>query len=195
MELIEKNVFLIFYTNFVAPKSGPNMKNSLIRAGQLLLYKFCYMRCNVLFSHIKNCVLKIILDALFEFKSKDKYERKMLNRLKNLERNNDTNSFCLMSPVLFFFGTSKWTNGKRMKQNKGCLKMWCYRISPIQWYEMWKQYLFHCHLNEKRGWINCQKYIIDLASCSTCRHTTCMCEWYLLFVNNICKLNIYFSMK
>ena len=30
----------------------------------------------------KNCVLKIISDALLEFKSKDKYERKMLNRLK-----------------------------------------------------------------------------------------------------------------
>ena len=29
-----------------------------------------------------NIVLKIILYALFEFKSKDKYERKMLNRLK-----------------------------------------------------------------------------------------------------------------
>ena len=28
-----------------------------------------------------NIVLKIISDALFEFKSKDKYERKMLNRL------------------------------------------------------------------------------------------------------------------
>ena len=29
-----------------------------------------------------NIVLKIILDALFEFKSKDKYERKMLNKPK-----------------------------------------------------------------------------------------------------------------
>ena len=36
----------------------------------------------MLFSHVKHFVLKIILDALFEFKSKDKYERKMLNRLK-----------------------------------------------------------------------------------------------------------------
>ena len=49
---------------------------------QILLYKYYYMQCNVLFSHIKNCILKIILDALFEFKSKEKYERKMLNRLK-----------------------------------------------------------------------------------------------------------------
>ena len=40
------------------------------------------MKRNVLFSHVKNCALKMISDALFEFKSKDKYERKMLNRLK-----------------------------------------------------------------------------------------------------------------
>ena len=46
---------------------------------QILLYKYCYTQCNALFKHF---VLKIILDALFEFKSKDKYERKMLNRLK-----------------------------------------------------------------------------------------------------------------
>ena len=26
-----------------------------------------------------------------------------------------------------------------MKQNKSCLKMWCYRNSPIQGYKMWKQ--------------------------------------------------------
>ena len=45
---------------------------------QILLYKYCYMQCNVLFSHIKNCVLKIISDALFEFKSKDKYEKETL---------------------------------------------------------------------------------------------------------------------
>ena len=35
---------------------------------QILLYKYCYMQCNVLFSHVKNCVLKILLNALFEFK-------------------------------------------------------------------------------------------------------------------------------
>ena len=40
------------------------------------------MQCNVLFSHVKNCALKMISDALFEFKSKDKYERKMFNTLK-----------------------------------------------------------------------------------------------------------------
>ena len=176
------------------PKAVPTWKTALLGLDNYCCTNFviCDAMCSFLTSKI---VLKIILDALFEFKSKDKYERKMLNRLKNLERNNDINSFCVMSPVLFFFGTSKWANGKRMKQNKGCLKMWCYRISSIQWYKMWKQYLFHCHVNEKRGWINCRKYIIDLASCSTCRHTTCTCEWYLLFVNNICKLNIYFSMK
>ena len=31
---------------------------------QILLFKYCYMQCNVLFSHVKNCVLKIISDAL-----------------------------------------------------------------------------------------------------------------------------------
>ena len=39
---------------------------------QILLYKYCYMQCNVLFPHVKNCVLKILLDVLFEFKSKGK---------------------------------------------------------------------------------------------------------------------------
>ena len=37
---------------------------------QILLYKYCYMQCNVLFYHVKNCVLKIHFDALFEFKVK-----------------------------------------------------------------------------------------------------------------------------
>ena len=65
------------------------------------------MQCNVLFSHVKTCVLKIILDALFEFKSNDKYERKMLNRLKgNFKRKIYINSFCLMPEALFFFSTS-----------------------------------------------------------------------------------------
>ena len=41
---------------------------------QILLYKYCYMQYNVNFSHVKNCVLKI-LDALFELKCKDKYEK------------------------------------------------------------------------------------------------------------------------
>ena len=40
------------------------------------------MECNVLFSHVKHYVLKIFLDSLFEFKMKDKFERKMLNRLE-----------------------------------------------------------------------------------------------------------------
>ena len=66
------------------------------------------MQCNVLFSHIKNCALKMISDALFEFKSKDKYERKMLNRLKrNFKRKIYINRFCLMSQVLFFFGAGR----------------------------------------------------------------------------------------
>ena len=49
-----------------------------------------------------------ILDALFEFRSKEKYERKMLNRLKrNFKKEICINSFCLMSQVLFFFGASR----------------------------------------------------------------------------------------
>ena len=48
---------------------------------QILLCKYYYMQCNVLFSHIKNCILKMILDALFEFKGKDKYERKIKKNL------------------------------------------------------------------------------------------------------------------
>ena len=87
------------------PHISPKIK--VLRV-QILLYKYCYMQCNVLFSHIKNCVLKIISDALFEFKSKDKYERKMLNRLKrNFKRKIYINSFCLMSQVLFFFGAGR----------------------------------------------------------------------------------------
>ena len=76
----------------------------------ILLYKYCYMQCNVLFSHIKNCVLKIIPGtlSLFEFKSKDKYERQMLNRLKrNFKRKIYINSFCLMSQILSFFGVGR----------------------------------------------------------------------------------------
>ena len=87
-----------------------------IRSVQLLLYKFCctnIVMCSFLMSKI---VLKIILDALFEFKRKDKYERKMLNRLQgNFKRKININTFCLMSQVLSFFGASRWTNGKRMK--------------------------------------------------------------------------------
>ena len=66
------------------------------------------MQCNVLCSHVKNCVLKIISNALLEFKSKDKYERKRLNKLKrNVKRKIYINSICLMSEVLFFFGTGR----------------------------------------------------------------------------------------
>ena len=71
---------------------------------QILLYKYCYMQCNVLFSHVKKCVLKI-LDALFEFKSKEENERKMLNRLRKskfFKRKIYINSFCLMSQVPYF---------------------------------------------------------------------------------------------
>ena len=62
------------------------------------------MQCNVLFSHVKNYVLKIILDALFNFKSKDKYERKILNRLKrNFKRKVYINSFCLKLVSAIFY--------------------------------------------------------------------------------------------
>ena len=50
------------------------------------------MQCNVLFSHIKNYFKNN--SKRFEFKSKDKYERKMINILK-----------------------------RNLKQNKSCLKM------------------------------------------------------------------------
>ena len=62
------------------------------------------MQCNVLFSHVKKCVLKI-LDALFEFKSKEENERKMLKRLRKskfFKRKIYINSFCLMSQVPYF---------------------------------------------------------------------------------------------
>ena len=84
---------------------------------QILLYKYYYMQGNVLFSHVKNCVLKILLDVLFGFKSKDQYERNMLNKLKrSFKRKIYINSFCLMSQVLFFLGSSRWTHGKRTKK-------------------------------------------------------------------------------
>ena len=80
---------------------------------ELLWYKFCCknianMQRNVLFSHVKKCVLKIISDALFEFKNKDNDQRKMLNRLKrNFKRKIYINTFCLMSQVLSFFGAGR----------------------------------------------------------------------------------------
>ena len=62
---------------------------------QILLYA---TQCALIFSHIKNCVLKIILGVLFEFRSKDKYERRMFSRLKrNFKRKIYINTFCLMS--------------------------------------------------------------------------------------------------
>ena len=101
---------------------------------QILLYIYCYIQCHVLFSHVKNC-FKNTFRRFIEFKSKDKYERKMLNRLtRNSKRKIYISSFCLILQVLFFFSAGRWTNGKRMKQNKSCLKMWHYRISPIRGY-------------------------------------------------------------
>ena len=64
---------------------------------QIFLYKYYYMQCNVLLSHVINCVLKIISDALFVFKSNDKYGRKMLNRLKiNFKRKIYIKGFCIV---------------------------------------------------------------------------------------------------
>ena len=132
---------------------SPRIKSIMctITAVQILLYKYCYMQCNVLCSHVKNCVLKIISNALLEFKSKDKYERKRLNKLKrNVKRKIYINSICLMSEVLFFFGTGRWTNGKRIKQNKSCLKIGHYWIFLIWWYKTWKQSWSYCHLNKEK---------------------------------------------
>ena len=67
------------------------------------------MQC-ALFSRQALC-FKNILDALFEFKSKDKYERKMINRLKrNIERKIYINNFCLMLQVAFLWRRqmNKW---------------------------------------------------------------------------------------
>ena len=75
------------------------------------------MQC-VLFSRQK-LWFKNNFGVLFKFKSNDKYERKMLNRLKrHFKRKIYTNSFCLMSQVLFFLGAGRWRDGIRMKQNK-----------------------------------------------------------------------------
>ena len=129
---------------------------------QIFLYA---MQC-ALFSHQTLC-----FKCNFErFIWVQKKERKMLNKLKrNFKRKVYIN--CLMSQVLFFFCAGRWTNGKRMKQNKSCLNMWRHRISPIWWYTTWKQSLFHCL-------VNCQKYIIDLTSCSMYRHFFSTCKWY-----------------
>ena len=70
---------------------------------QILLYA---MQC-ALFSHQK-LYFKNIECFIFEFKSKDKYERKILNRLKrNFKRKIYMNIFCLMSQSLIFFGASR----------------------------------------------------------------------------------------
>ena len=128
------------------------------------------MQC-ALFSRQKLCFKDNFVCFVFEFKIKTNVKEWCLNRLKrNFKREIYMNNFCLMAQVLFFFGAGRWTDGKRVKQNKSCLKMWRYRIPPIRCCKTWKQRFFYCHLNEKKGWINCRKYIIDLTSCSTYRH-------------------------
>ena len=142
----------------------------------ILLCKYCYMHCDVPFSHIKNCALKIISNALLLFKSNGKYERKMLNRLRrNFKRKIYVNSFCLMSQVFFFFGGSRWTDGKRMKQNKSCLKLWRYRILPV-YNDIRHETLFYRNVNQNKEDENI--WLILLVA-----HTG-TCKWYLLFVNN-----------
>ena len=85
----------------ISPRIGSIICTTIVV--QILFYKYCYMQSNVLFCSLKNFALRIILDALFEFKSKDKYERKILNRLKrNFNRKIYINCFCLMSQVLFY---------------------------------------------------------------------------------------------
>ena len=86
---------------YISPRIGSIICTIIVV--QILFYKYCYTQSNVLFSSLKNFVLRIILDALFEFKSKDKYERKILNRLKrNFNWKIYINCFCLMSQVLFY---------------------------------------------------------------------------------------------
>ena len=109
------------FTSATSPKTSTRSK--LVRLLLLLhisqrisnyVYKYCYMQCSVLFSHAKNSVLKIS-NALFEFKSNSKYERKMLNRLKrNFRIKIYINGFCLMSQVFFFVGASRWRDDIRM---------------------------------------------------------------------------------
>ena len=46
------------------------------------------MQCNLLFSHIKNCVLKIISNALFEFKSNENMRERCSIEMKNSQKKN-----------------------------------------------------------------------------------------------------------
>ena len=84
-----------------------------------MLHKFCcanIVRCNAM------CSSHVSLFAYMSSKVKTSM-KEMLNRLKrNFKRNIYLNRFCLMSQVLFFYGAGRWANGKRMKQNKRCLK-------------------------------------------------------------------------
>ena len=134
-----------------------------------LLYKYCYLQCNVLFSHVKNC-FKNNFGCFIEFISKDKYERKMLNRLKrNLE------SFCLMPEVLFFFDAGRWTNGKRMKQNKLFKNVTLQNFADTMIWDVKAKLVPLPRERRERGWINCRTYIIYLTSCSTYRLFSSMC--------------------
>ena len=118
-----------------------NDSNSNIVIGNAMCFFSCQTLC-----------FKNNFECFIWAQSKDKYERKMLKRLKrNFKRKVYINSFCLMSKVLFFFGAGRWTNSKRMKQNKSCLNMWRHIILPIRWYMTWKESLLHCHMNKEKG--------------------------------------------
>ena len=91
------------------------------------------MKCSVLFSHVKHCVLKIFLDALFEFKSKDKYGRKMLNRLKrNFERKIYISSFCLC--LKSYFSLSPADEQMVKEWNKIKVVQKC-DVTEFRWYD------------------------------------------------------------
>ena len=70
----------------VSPRIRSIMRTTIVV--QILLYKYCYMQCNLLFSHVKNCVLKIISNALFEFKSKENMRERCSIEMKNSQKKN-----------------------------------------------------------------------------------------------------------
>ena len=69
---------------------------------QILLYKYYYVQWNVLFSHVINWISKIISDALFEFKSRDKYEKNAQYTKKKLSKKNLYKKLLLTVASLIF---------------------------------------------------------------------------------------------
>ena len=127
-------------------------------AVQTLLYKYCFMQCNVLFSHVKHCVLKITLEALFWVQKQRQIWKKDAQLTKrNFKIKIYINSFCLMSQLLFFFRAS--SNFANMTIYDGKAKL---ALLPRE--------------QRESGWINCKKYIINLTSRSECRHFSSTCR-------------------